>query len=102
MVNNAGLGTLDRHIRVHELEDEAWEKTMYASDFIQPQPIRTKGAQTTARQVNVRGPYLGSKFACAQFLKQDLNELGRRGWIVNVSSMLGFVGITGGAGRSTS
>ena len=48
------------------------------------------------RKVNLRGVYLGCKYACAQFLKQELNESGRRGWIINVSSMLGYVGIKGG------
>ncbi len=48
------------------------------------------------RKVNLSGVYLGCKYACAQFLKQELNESGRRGWIVNVSSMLGYVGIKGG------
>lgn len=50
------------------------------------------------RRVNLRGVFLGCKFACAQFLKQDLDSNGRRGWIVNTASMLGLVGISGGAG----
>lgn len=51
------------------------------------------------RKVNLRGVFLGCKFACAQFLKQELDSSGRRGWIVNTASMLGLVGITGGAGE---
>lgn len=51
------------------------------------------------RKVNLRGVFLGCKFACAQFLKQGLDSSERRGWIVNTSSMLGLVGITGGAGE---
>ena len=58
--------------------------------FCQPFPSR----------VNLRGVYLGCKYACRQFLKQEPNELGRRGWIVNVASMLGYVGLFGGAGMT--
>lgn len=49
-------------------------------------------------RVNLRGPYLGSKHALGQFMKQDLNAEGRRGWIINVASMLGFVALEGGTG----
>ncbi|KAF9638090.1 2-(R)-hydroxypropyl-CoM dehydrogenase [Lasiodiplodia theobromae] len=76
IVNNAGLGTKNRFIRVHEEEDDEFDRVM---------------------KVNVRGVYLGCKYACAQFLKQGPDATGRRGWIVNVASMLGYVGITGGA-----
>lgn len=58
-------------------------------------------AEMCIRKVNVRGVYLGCKYACAQFLKQGPDATGRRGWIVNVASMLGYVGITGGAGASS-
>ncbi|KAF4302385.1 2-(R)-hydroxypropyl-CoM dehydrogenase [Botryosphaeria dothidea] len=76
IVNNAGLGTKNRFIRVHEKEDDEFDRVM---------------------KVNVRGVYLGCKYACAQFLKQGPDATGRKGWIVNVASMLGYVGITGGA-----
>lgn len=49
--------------------------------------------------MNLRGVFLGCKFACAQFLKQELDPNGRRGWIVNTASMLGLVGMMGGAGE---
>ena len=52
------------------------------------------------RRVSSTGVYLGCKFALGQFMKQDLDPSGRRGWIVNVSSMLGMVGITGGFGEN--
>ena len=45
------------------------------------------------------GVYHGCKYAIAQMMKQDYNDMGRRGWIVNVSSMLGYVGIKGGTGE---
>ncbi|MCJ1271349.1 hypothetical protein MMC22_011249 [Lobaria immixta] len=48
-------------------------------------------------RVNLRGVFLGCKFACAQFLNQELDSNGRRGWIVNTASMLGLVGMSGGA-----
>ena len=51
------------------------------------------------RKVNLRGVFLGCKFACAQFLKQELDSSGHQGWIVNTASMLGLVGIAGGAGE---
>ncbi|KAL1650027.1 hypothetical protein SLS58_001404 [Diplodia intermedia] len=81
IVNNAGLGIKDRSIRVHEEDDDEFDKMM---------------------RVNLRGVYLGCKHACAQFLKQGPDPSGRRGWIVNVASMLGYVGITNGAVTKTS
>ena len=32
-------------------------------------------------------------------MKQELDTSGRRGWIVNTASILGLVGLTGGAGE---
>lgn len=49
--------------------------------------------------MNLRGVFLGCKFACAQFLKQELDSSGHRGWIVNTASILGLVGMAGGAGE---
>ncbi|MCJ1444136.1 MAG: hypothetical protein MMC23_004637 [Stictis urceolatum] len=77
IVNNAGLGPGDTSVRLHESDDDRWDLVM---------------------RVNSRGVYLGCKYAIAQFLKQGLDEKGHRGWIVNVSSMLGMVGIGGGHG----
>ena len=54
-----------------------------------------------SRTVNLRSVYLGCKYACAQFLRQDLGPSGHRGWIVNTSSILGVVGFRDGA-RKTS
>ena len=52
------------------------------------------------RRVNVRGMFLGCKFACAQFLQQELSPSGQRGYIVNTASIFGLVGVDGGAGKS--
>jgi len=52
------------------------------------------------RRVNLRGVFLGSKFACAQFLKQDLDPSGHRGWIINTASGAGLKGVAGGASES--
>lgn len=60
---------------------------------------KTKIQKNNNRKVNLRGVFLGCKFACAQFLKQELDSSGHRGWIVNTASMLGLVGIAGGAGE---
>ena len=49
-------------------------------------------------RVNIRGTYVGYRYALVQMIAQDPDEHGRRGFIVNVSSMLGYVGIVGGAG----
>lgn len=76
MVNNAGLGVSGQRTRVHATTEEAWDLMM---------------------RVNLRGVFLGCKFACAQFLNQELDSNGRRGWIVNTASMLGLVGMSGGA-----
>ncbi|MCJ1251232.1 hypothetical protein MMC30_008463 [Trapelia coarctata] len=76
MVNNAGLGGAGRTVRIHDMTEEYWEMTM---------------------RVNVRGVFLGCKYACAQFLRQGPDASGRKGWIVNTASVLGSVGLRGGA-----
>ena len=57
---------------------------------------------TVSRTVNLRSVYLGCKYACAQFLRQDLGPSGHRGWIVNTSSILGVVGFRDGARKTSS
>lgn len=42
--------------------------------------------------VNVKSIFLTSKYAIAQMLKQEKSESGDRGWIINISSVLGIVG----------
>ncbi|KAL9104151.1 MAG: hypothetical protein Q9187_008935 [Circinaria calcarea] len=77
MVNNAGLGV--EAVRIHEMSEEIWDKMI----------------------VNVRGMFLGCKFACAQFLSQGLSPSGQRGYIVNTASIFGLVGVDGGAVTKT-
>lgn len=43
--------------------------------------------------VNGTGPFLGSKHAVAQFLKQEPDTYGFRGTIINISSIGGQVGL---------
>lgn len=45
--------------------------------------------------VNVRGVWLGTKYAVAQFLAQQPLSGGSRGWIINLSSILGSAGLLG-------
>jgi len=53
------------------------------------------------RKVNLRGVFLGSKYACTQFLKQDVSPSGHRGWIINTASGAGLKGVGGGASKSS-
>ncbi|MCJ1318622.1 hypothetical protein MMC15_003952 [Xylographa vitiligo] len=81
MVNNAGLGVTEKDAVIHLLDEARWDEVM---------------------GVNLRGVFLGTKYAIAQFLRQEPLDNGsgqpqHRGWIVNLSSMLGHVGIVGGA-----
>ncbi|MCJ1286186.1 hypothetical protein MMC26_005531 [Xylographa opegraphella] len=87
MVNNAGVGVTERDAVIHLLDEVRWDEVM---------------------AVNLRGVFLGTKYAIAQFLRQDPllapPSAGsppppppHRGWIINLSSMLGHVGIVGGA-----
>jgi len=86
MVNNAGiapetvgLAAVPGGIRVHETAITDFDNSI---------------------AINTRGVFLGCKYACAQFLKQEphpTNSRGdrSRGWIINVSSTLGTVGFNG-------
>jgi len=42
--------------------------------------------------VNLKSIFLTTKYTIAQMLKQEKNEDGDRGWIINISSILGIVG----------
>ena len=79
MCNNAGISvesTHERRLRVHETSEEDFDKTL---------------------AINTRAVFLGCKYACAQFLRQDPlthSQSGKersRGWIVNTASVQGFV-----------
>ncbi|PLB51293.1 NAD(P)-binding protein [Aspergillus steynii IBT 23096] len=72
LVNNAGVVIESRRPgKVHETDEEAWDKTML---------------------VNAKSVFLGCKYGTAQMLKQEPHESGDRGWIINMSSILGIVG----------
>ncbi len=45
--------------------------------------------------INVKGVWLGCKYAIAQFLEQEPHPSGDRGWIINLSSICGLVGMAG-------
>lgn len=76
MVNNAGISVESRNpLPIHLTPDSTWDMTM---------------------RVNARSVFLGSKFAATQMLKQAPHEpSGDRGWIINVSSIMGSVASPG-------
>ena len=80
MVNNAGIGGTENHGMVHEMTEETWDTVM---------------------GINSRSVFLGCKYACAQFMKQEPHSSGHRGWIVNTSSIMGLVGQMVYGGRHT-
>lgn len=43
--------------------------------------------------VNARGTFLGMKYAVEQMMKQDPLPSGERGWIINMTSVGGQVGL---------
>lgn len=45
--------------------------------------------------VNVKGVWLSCKYAAAQMLEQTPHSSGDRGWIINLCSVLGLVGLAG-------
>ncbi|OBS28333.1 hypothetical protein FPOA_02274 [Fusarium poae] len=73
LVNNAGISIEagKTPCRIHETPEEWWDLTM---------------------AVNLKSIFLTSKHAIAQMLKQETNESGDRGWIINISSIFGVVG----------
>lgn len=42
--------------------------------------------------VNAKSVFLGCKYALAQMLEQPPHSSGDRGWIVNISSIMGIIG----------
>lgn len=71
MVNNAGIGGTENHGMVHDMAEQTWDNVM---------------------TINSKSVFLGCKYACAQFMKQEPHSSGHRGWIVNTSSIMGLVG----------
>lgn len=77
MVNNAGVtgqNPAEGGRRTHEEDEKLF-------DF--------------ATKVNIKGVWLGIKYATAQMLKQEPHSSGDRGWIINLCSVLGLVGLEG-------
>ncbi|KAE8390303.1 hypothetical protein BDV23DRAFT_155495 [Aspergillus alliaceus] len=71
LVNNAGISIEARSPAVLHLTDEAtWDTTM---------------------RVNTKSVFLGCKYAITQMLKQEPHPSGDRGWIVNISSIMGMI-----------
>ncbi|ERF70315.1 hypothetical protein EPUS_06356 [Endocarpon pusillum Z07020] len=79
MVCNAGIAVEaqpDRILRLHEQPEEWFDRTF---------------------EVNAKGVWLGCKSAVTQMLAQDPlgGSEGDRGWIINMCSVLGLVGMAG-------
>ena len=71
-MNNAGISIEARSPAVLHLTDEAtWDTTM---------------------RVNVKSVFLGCKYALGQMLAQEPHASGDRGWIINISSIMGMIG----------
>lgn len=71
LVNNAGISIEARLPAVLHLTDVAtWDTTM---------------------RVNVKSVFLGCKYALAQMLSQEPHASGDRGWIINISSIMGMI-----------
>lgn len=82
MVNNAGIGIESREKKpIHETPDSTFDATM---------------------SVNSRGVFLGSKYAAKQMINQDPFASGDRGWIINIASAAGLVGLIGAVSYSAS
>jgi NAD(P)-dependent dehydrogenase (short-subunit alcohol dehydrogenase family) len=70
-VNNAGISLEARRPAACHLTDEnVWDVTM---------------------RVNAKSVFLGCKYAIGQMLKQEPHPSGDRGWIINMSSIMGMV-----------
>jgi NAD(P)-dependent dehydrogenase (short-subunit alcohol dehydrogenase family) len=74
MVNNAGIATenMKGPQRVDEMSIDDMDLTY---------------------SINIRGVFLGCKYAAKQFLKQEPRDGGDRGWIINLASVLGLVAL---------
>ena len=77
MVNNAGIAVESGEHGsrpVWEFEESAFEKTM---------------------EVNIKGVFLGTKFATRQMKDQEPHANGDRGWVINLASVYGLGGAPG-------
>jgi NAD(P)-dependent dehydrogenase (short-subunit alcohol dehydrogenase family) len=85
-VNNAGIA-----IEIDSLPESA------AGQGVHLTPV---SVYDKTMRVNARGTFLGCKYAIGQMMKQDPHPSGDRGWIINLSSVAGLVGIGGCRGFS--
>jgi NAD(P)-dependent dehydrogenase (short-subunit alcohol dehydrogenase family) len=75
MVNNAGISLeASGPSPIWEVTNDRWDKTM---------------------SVNASGVFYGCRAAAKQMISQDPHPSGDRGWIINLSSILGQVGAPG-------
>jgi NAD(P)-dependent dehydrogenase (short-subunit alcohol dehydrogenase family) len=75
MVNNAGITFEASDPKpIWEVTNERWDKTM---------------------SINATGVFYGCRATAKQMISQDPHPSGDRGWIINLSSILGIVGSTG-------
>ena len=82
MVNNAGIALEARELRpIHETPDSTFDTTM---------------------SVNSRGVFLGCKYAAQQMITQNPYPSGDRGWIINIASVAGLVGLGGSVSYTAS
>ncbi|KAF2109836.1 short-chain dehydrogenase/reductase-like protein [Lophiotrema nucula] len=79
MVNNAGVAFDD--YPVWDFPEEFYDTTL---------------------AVNTKGVFLGTKYASKQMISQDPHPSGDRGWIINLSSVLGLNGTPGTVAYSAS
>lgn len=71
LVNNAGISIEALKPAVLHLTDEStWDITM---------------------RVNSKSVFLGCKYALTQMLSQEPHSSGDRGWIINISSIMGMI-----------
>ena len=80
MVNNAGVTCTDPEAILSQRTHEVSEKTF---DF--------------GFSINVKGVWLGTKYATAQMLRQEPHSSGDRGWIINLCSIMGLVALENAA-----
>lgn len=70
MVNNAGISSGEPK-PIWDFDEEQWDLTI---------------------AVNLKGVFLGTKFASRQMKDQQPGPNGDRGWIINLASILGLNG----------
>lgn len=71
LVNNAGISIEAlRPAVLHLTDEDTWDTTL---------------------RVNSKSVFLGCKYAITQMLAQEPHSSGDRGWIINISSIMGMI-----------